>query len=56
LATGGGDLLKDLETTHVVRCDEPALRIFGLSLAGWNVIVCLMLATGSAAATIAARR
>lgn len=56
LATGGGGLLKDLETTHVVRCDEPALRIFGLSLAGWNVIACLMLAAGSAAAAIAARR
>jgi disulfide bond formation protein DsbB len=56
LATGGGGLLKDLETTHVVRCDEPALVIFGLSLAGWNVIVCLMLAAGAAAATLAARR
>ncbi len=56
LATSGGGLLKDLETTHVVRCDEPALRIFGLSLAGWNVIVCLILAAGSATATIAARR
>jgi len=56
LATGGGGLLKDLATTHVVRCDEPALRIVGLSLAGWNVIVCLMLAAGAAAAAIAARR
>jgi len=56
LAAGGGGLLKDLETTHVVRCDEPALRIFGLSLAGWNVIVCLMLAAGAAAAARAARR
>jgi disulfide bond formation protein DsbB len=56
LATGSGGLLKDLETTHVVRCDEPALRIFGLSLAGWNVIACLMLAAGAAAAARAARR
>jgi disulfide bond formation protein DsbB len=58
LATGsaGGGLLKDLETTHVVRCDEPALRIFGLSLAGWNVLACLVLAAGAAAAARAARR
>jgi len=48
--TGGGGLLKDLETTHVVRCDEAALRILGLSLAGWNVLICLALAAGAAAA------
>ena len=48
--TGGGGLLKDLETTHVIRCDEAALRILGLSLAGWNVLICLVLAAGSAAA------
>jgi disulfide bond formation protein DsbB len=48
--TSGGGLLKDLETTHVVRCDEAALRILGLSLAGWNVLICLVLAAGSAAA------
>jgi disulfide bond formation protein DsbB len=46
----GGGLLKDLEKTHVVRCDEPALVILGLSLAGWNVLICLVLAAGSAAA------
>jgi disulfide bond formation protein DsbB len=56
LGTAGGGLLKDLETTHVVRCDEPALRIFGLSLAGWNVLICLALAAGSAAAAAKARR
>jgi disulfide bond formation protein DsbB len=55
LGTAGGGLLKDLETTHVVRCDEPALRIFGLSLAGWNVLICLALAAGSAAAAAKAR-
>src|SRR5262245_6071846 len=54
--SGGGGLLKDLEVTHVVRCDEPALRIFGLSLAGWNVLICLTLAAGAAAAARAARR
>jgi len=56
LGGGGGGLLKELETTHVVRCDEPALRIFGLSLAGWNVLISLALAAGSAAAAVTARR
>ncbi len=54
LATGGGGLLKDLETTRVVRCDEAALHILGLSLAAWNVMICLLLAAGSAAAAVAA--
>jgi disulfide bond formation protein DsbB len=54
LATGGGGLLKDLETTRVVRCDEAALHILGLSLAAWNVMICLLLAAGSAAAALAA--
>jgi disulfide bond formation protein DsbB len=56
LGTAGGGLLKELEATHVVRCDEPALRIFGLSLAGWNVLVSLTRAAGAAAAAGAARR
>lgn len=39
--TCGGSLsgiLPDL-SKPVVRCDEPAIRIVGLSLAGWNAIV-----------------
>jgi disulfide bond formation protein DsbB len=31
--------LKQLEKVQVVRCDEPALHIFGLSLAAWNAII-----------------
>ena len=53
---GGGGLLKDLETTHVVRCDEAALRILGLSLAGWNALISLALAAGSWAAAQAMLR
>lgn len=34
-----GDLRKSLSTARVVRCDEAALRILGLSFAGWNVLV-----------------
>jgi disulfide bond formation protein DsbB len=38
------DLLKQLETIKVVRCDEVSLRVFGLSLANWNVFISLGLA------------
>lgn len=43
--TGGGSLggLPDL-TKPVVMCDEAALRIFGLSLAGWNAVISFVLA------------
>lgn len=34
-----GDFLKQLETVKVIRCDEVAFRIAGLSLAAWNMIV-----------------
>lgn len=37
------DLLKDLSTARVVRCDEAAWRFFGLSFAGWNVLLSLSL-------------
>ncbi len=43
--TGMGDLsvgLPDL-TKPVVMCDTPAIRIFGLSLAGWNAVISLAL-------------
>lgn len=38
-AANTADFLKQLQTVKVVRCDEVALRIFGLSLAGWNAIL-----------------
>ncbi|MGL4397095.1 MAG: disulfide bond formation protein B [Hyphomicrobium sp.] len=41
ISTEAGGLLKDLETTRVVRCDEAAWRMFGLSFAGWNVVASL---------------
>ena len=34
-----GDFLKQLETVKVVRCDAVAIRILGLSLAGWNALI-----------------
>jgi disulfide bond formation protein DsbB len=39
-----GDLLSQIETTSVVRCDQAAWRLFGLSLAGYNVLISLLLA------------
>ena len=33
------DFLKQLESVKVVRCDSAALRILGLSLAGWNAVI-----------------
>ena len=33
------DFMKQLQTVKVVRCDAVAIRILGLSLAGWNAVV-----------------
>lgn len=44
------DFMKQLQTTQIVRCDEPAIRILGLSLAGWNAILSSGLAAVAAAA------
>jgi disulfide bond formation protein DsbB len=39
-----GPLLNQLQSIHVVRCDEAAWRFLGLSLAGYNVLISLALA------------
>jgi disulfide bond formation protein DsbB len=33
------DFMSQLQTTRVVRCDAVAIRILGLSLAGWNAVI-----------------
>lgn len=33
------DFRKSLAATRVIRCDEAALRVLGLSFPGWNVVV-----------------
>src|SRR5665213_160645 len=38
------DALKSLQHMSLVRCDEAAIRILGLSLSGWNVLVSMGLA------------
>jgi disulfide bond formation protein DsbB len=39
-----GSLLQTIEQTPVVRCDEAAWRLLGLSLAGYNAIISLAIA------------
>ena len=43
-ARSASDFLRQLETTRVVSCTEAAWRLFGLSLAGWNMLASLALA------------
>ena len=40
----GGGLLRQLENVSIVRCDEAAWRLLGLSLAGYNALISLALA------------
>jgi disulfide bond formation protein DsbB len=40
----GGSLLSQLQSIHVVRCDEAAWRFLGISLAGYNALISLVLA------------
>ena len=56
LATNAGSLLKDLQRVQVVRCDEAAWRFLGLSFAGWNVLISLLLSAMALRAAVAARK
>ncbi len=38
------DFMKQLQKVKVVRCDEPALYVLGLTLANWNALVTAALA------------
>jgi disulfide bond formation protein DsbB len=42
--SGGGSLLEQLNSVHVVRCDQAAWRFLGISLAGYNVLISLAMA------------
>jgi disulfide bond formation protein DsbB len=42
--SAGGSLIDQINRTRVIRCDEAAWRLFGLSLAGYNVLVSLSIA------------
>jgi disulfide bond formation protein DsbB len=50
------DFLKSLEAGPSIRCDEAAIRILGLSLAGWNAVISLVVAAVAAIGVKAARR
>ena len=56
LAPAAGDLLKQLETIKVVRCDEVGLRVFGLSLANWNILISAALSALAAASGLRSGR
>ncbi len=51
-----GDFLRQMEAARLVRCDEVALRILGLSLAGWNALISTGLAALAVVAALGLRR
>ena len=51
-----GNLLERLDTVKVIRCDEVQWRFLGLSLAGYNVLISLLMAAIAAWGLVAARR
>ena len=51
-----GGLLDKLDATKVIKCDEAQWRMAGLSFAGWNAVISLLLAITSLKAAAAAFR
>jgi disulfide bond formation protein DsbB len=51
-----GSLLERLDTVKVVRCDEVQWRFLGLSLAGYNVLISLLMAAIAAWGLLATAR
>ena len=47
-----GDFLNALQTTKVVDCSVAALRVLGVSLAGWNALVAFALAVFAGTAAL----
>jgi len=54
-STGGG-LLDKLDNVKVIRCDEAQWRFAGLSFAGWNAIISLLLCAAALRAASFARQ
>lgn len=44
ITTNAGNLLNDMNAIHPPACDTAALRVLGLSFAGWNAVASLILA------------
>ena len=55
-ASSNADFLHQLETFQAVRCDAVAIRVLGLSLAGWNAVVSLGLGGLAGAGLVLSRR
>ncbi len=51
-----GSLLNQLQSINVVRCDQAAWRLLGISLAGYNVLISLALAAIAAFGLMAQKR
>ena len=51
-----GTLLQRLDTVKVIRCDEVQWRFLGLSLAGYNVLISLLMASIAAWGMVSAKR
>ena len=49
-------LLERLDTVKVIRCDEVQWRFLGLSLAGYNVLISLLMAAIAAWGMVSAKR
>lgn len=55
VTTDAGSLTDALSRTRLVRCDEAPWRFLGLSFAGWNVVLSLVLAAVAARAAFRTR-
>lgn len=44
LPEGAGNLMAQMQATRVVPCDEAAWRLFGISMAGYNALISLLVA------------
>ena len=51
-----GDFMKQLQSVKVVRCDAVAIRVLGLSLAGWNAVISAAMAIVAALAAAPGHR
>ena len=51
-----GTLLQRLDTVKVIRCDEVQWRFLGLSLAGYNVLISLLMAAIAAWGLVSTKR
>ncbi len=55
ITTDAGNLLNDINAKKPPACDEAALRVLGLSFAGWNVLASITLAIACLRGALASR-